>query len=65
MVWEKGMIISWIAKQDMALTEFETPAFHKEMFINIPDSQNEVQGRSLVEYRKEVNRLRNLVKSPF
>jgi hypothetical protein len=57
------MVISWIAKQNMALTEFESPAFHQDMFINIPDDQNEIQKRSLVEYRKEVNRLKNLVKS--
>jgi len=63
MVWEKSMVISWIAKEDMALTEFESPTFHDEMFINIPDEQNEIEGRSLAEYRKEVNRLRNLVES--
>lgn len=61
MVWNQGMIITWIAVTEVRFTEFEKPSFHDEMFANIPEETAEYQGRSLTEYNQKVDELRRFV----
>ena len=64
MVWEKGMVIAWVAAESMGLTEFESPAFSDAMFSNIPDEQKTIKEYPrlpLEKFRTEVNRLKKLV----
>lgn len=52
MVWDKGMLIVWVAKEPMGVTEFESPAFNEGMFINISDDQGSVSGYPKLNLKK-------------
>lgn len=64
MEWGKGMIITWIAKTEVKLTEFESPSFNDDMFATVPEDKDEFQGRPMIEYLKIVKELRNLATLP-
>ena len=63
MVLSKGMVICWIAETEVRLTEFESPMFNSEMFMNIPDDLDVVNNLPLTEYREIVNDLRGSIKT--
>lgn len=58
MNWTEGMIICWIAKSKVRLTEFESPAFNEEMFVTVPEDQNIFRGRDITKLLDTVKRLR-------
>ncbi len=60
MVWTKDMVITWIAKTEVTLTEFEKPSFHDGMFLTIPDREYEVRGFLIDEYLATVMRVREM-----
>lgn len=58
MVFTQGMIITWIAKTDVTLTEFESPKFSDQMFINIPEDTLGFNGTPLSQYMEIVKEFR-------
>lgn len=58
MNWSEGMIICWIAKNEVSLTEFESPAFSEAMFVTVPENVDEFRGRDISKLLETVRFLR-------
>ncbi len=58
MVWSEGMIVCWIAKTEVKLTEFESPSFNDNMFENLDEETLENGNDKMFRYLKMVKDLR-------
>ena len=59
MVWTERMIITWIARTEFRLTEFECPSFTENMFKTIPEDAPKYEGRTMTDFIAQVMQLRS------
>lgn len=58
MVYSEGMIVCWIGKTEVKLTEFESPSFNDGMFENLDEEILENGDDKMPEYLRTVRVLR-------